>query len=178
MNADPCTGAVILGDDISLPEVWLTLHRSGVAWSKLVGLPDALPQQARITASDQALLRLLDTVPYPRWQAFTAACGPTATALLAGGWTKDAPLTQIAYHWGQHVLEYAQPFAPAARLVPAHLLPRFTRLSDAIPWAGDNLAVLALIIYAQPHMTLDLPPVHLTSAPPLLAAALAARHKP
>jgi hypothetical protein len=64
MNADPCTGAVILGDDISLPEVWLTLHRSGVAWSKLVGLPNALPQQARITASDQALLRLLDTVPY------------------------------------------------------------------------------------------------------------------
>jgi hypothetical protein len=175
MFANTCAGALMLDDDISLPEIWLSLHRSGVAWSQLSGQPDAVSEQHRITASDHKLLQLLHDVPYARWHAFCAACGPTVTATLAGGWSKDAPIAQVAQHWGQLVLDLAQPFAHAARLAPTHLLPRISRLSEAMHWGDSNLALLALCIHAQNDMILDISPAHLANAPPIVGAALRAR---
>jgi hypothetical protein len=95
--------------------------------------------------------------------------------VIATAWAGGASLAEVAAQWGLLVLAQHQTIGLSARLFPGHLAPVFPSLSAALAWTRDNHALLALLIGAQPEMRLDLPPLQLAAAPPLVAAALRLR---
>lgn len=175
MVNDPFSGAIVVGEEFSLPEIWLSLHQSAAEWARLGGLPEADWQRKQITASDHNLLRCLSDLPADRWAGLCAACGATTIGAIAGCWTLGADLPALATEWGQLQQETSQPFAMSARLAPIHLLPAFTQLTSAIQWANGNNALLGLIVFSQPEIELDLPAASISRAPPLVSKSLASR---
>jgi hypothetical protein len=174
MRNDHREGAVLV-DDMTLPEVWLSLHQSTQAWSRQAGQPDGAIAQARMTDSDRRLLRCLASVDHQRWIGLCLASGLTATGVIATAWAGQAVLADVAVNWGNVVMDQGQVLAPSARLFPGHLVPVFATMSAALAWTGSNDALLALIIADQSAMTCDLSPSQLAAAPPLISAALALR---
>ena len=132
-HVSPFEGALLIADEFTLAEIWLTLHQNGIAWQSAAGQPGGTERRARMTASDRGLLAGLSDLPFARWQALCAAAGQTPLGAIAGAWCAESDLATVAAQWADCVLATGQGVAVSARLAPAVPFPPLASGDGSFP---------------------------------------------
>ncbi len=168
------TGALILGDDLTLPDLWIGLHANAEMWIRAGSSPDGQRQRSRIDETDRRLLEQLRQVEAPRWSVFAEAAGWTAYSAIAIAWCSGADPETVATRWYAASLPLTAHGhgARAARLLPPEAKPQDPRLS--VIGRMPSLPRICLGILSADNLVRDVTDAEMATAAPGVRDALTA----
>jgi len=165
---------VTVGDNLTLADVWTSLHASAEVWRNV---PHDAAQQERIDDSDLSMLRNLSRVPAALWQKLCEALGWTVYGSVGLSRCEGAEIGMVCAAWeASATVLTPDPVAcrPAWLLNPA-LVPESRKLSDLMMAGEDSNLQICLFIAARSEpIEINLPEDTLQGAAPQLADFLRA----
>lgn len=170
--------AVVLSNELSLPELWYKLHEDAFIWPNLPISNIRKKDREKLNKTTLKLLGVLGEVLAERWFNLCIASGITVYGAVALSWCQDAPIEKVWDAWeasGFPLKSLPEYERPATFINPA-LLPNTNSLSQIIAFCPDKtLPICAMIAALKEPLDFDLPVGQLEMANPQLASFLKSR---
>lgn len=145
-------GALLVGDSVTLPGIWNSLHVSADAVIALTKLQAPTPEIDAIDRGDFYLLGLLEHVEAERWISLCNSAGWTSYGAIALSWCNGSSLDLVVrclYLAGVRFTPDHLGLRPARMLRP-EMRPQSGNLSALVETARSSQEALLLLIAASP----------------------------
>lgn len=144
-------GALLVGDGITLPYLWTSLHLNSRMEQKLIERPRFEREAERFSGELSFLLEMLSDVEAERWLALCEAAGMTIFGVVGLSWCRGTSRALLWSAWDEceYDLTADRSAERPIQFLNSAIMPKAITLSEIAELCGGDGHRICLVIAAQ-----------------------------